>query len=305
MLVSDEKTNPKMKRIKDKLWSRKQLSKDNSVCLASLAEASQLLTRTVSQKAAESLAHRRVSVEEQLTSSKLTASSCSLNLERHRSAYEIGMTEDVCPAGVGSYRRMESRECMELAASTGSLPGGVSGGGKNKTPASITPRAASLDREAFVMHFHRTHSSHSYKMKRRKSAASKKDQPATRAPRSNSLDTGNFNLYVGSLLRDASEPQENGRAPGLAHTSDDDSDRTPTDVTPTGSSTSLTPTGSREDILLGKRVWKRFSRRWLRRSTYSLAEGEWERRRGAWLGVAGCRDVLVAGIPLETRFGWC
>lgn len=275
MLVSNEKTKSKMKRIKDKLWSRKTLSKDNTVCIAGLAKASQLFTRTVSQEAAESLAHRRVSVEEPLTSSKLAASSCSLNLERHKPAYEMGMAEELCPAGVGSYRRMESRECMELAASTGSLRAGGSSGSKNETPASSTPRTASLDQETFVMHFHRTQSSHSYKMKRRRSAASKKDQPAARPPRSNSLDQRNFTIYVDSLLRDASEPRENGRAEGLGHTSDDDSDKTPTDVTPTGSFTSLTPTGSREDILLGKRVWKRFSSRWLRRSTYSLAEGEW------------------------------
>lgn len=263
-----------MKKIKNKLWSRKAQIKDSASSPGGLAEASRLLTPTVSLGAAESLARRRVSADDSLSSTRPSGSSCSLTLERHRSAYEMGMVEEACPAGAGTYRRMESRECIQLAASTGSLPVGELGEGMNKTPASSTPRAASLDRETFVKHFHKTLSSHSYRMNRRRSTASRRDQLAARGPRSNSLDTGNLILYLGDLQKGAPEPQENGRAPDLDHTSDEDSDRTPTDVTPIGSSTSLTPTGSRENILMGRRVWKRLSRRWLRRSTYSLAEGE-------------------------------
>lgn len=261
-----------MKKIKDKLLSRKSQSKDNPKCLLDVVKAAQVvLKQSVGQEAkGEDIIPRRFSQGELRSSPKVVISSCrSLNVETPSPsiAYEKVLAEQMSPTHHGSYRRMESRECTELAASTGDLIG-ESEDWENETSFARTPRSASLDwgRFAAVVEGLRKSSS-TYKMKHCDSEGCKKES-SSNAVRCNSL--GNFTRYVDGFTRaEARSPDK--RRTGLCDTSEDDSDKTPTDTTPMGSSTSLTPTGSREDILLQRRVRKRFSRHW---STYRFYKGE-------------------------------
>lgn len=256
-----------MKKIRDKLRTRKAQGKATPGCSSAVVAASPFPVILGTLQPLDTV-HRRTSDGELYT--KRDFSSCrSLAPERPKTVYEMELTEERFPARTESYRRMESSEFMEMAASTGNLPHG-SAEGKNETPSANTPRSASLDRENFNVCVEELSRSQSTSRIKKRFGGSKKKSPA---PRSNSLDPGNFALYVNSLLMDKSEGQDGGSA-AHSETSDDDLDKTPTDVTPYDSSTSLTPTSSREDILLRRRVWKRFSSRWHRKKRYSVVRGE-------------------------------
>lgn len=266
-----------MKKIKGKLWSRKAQSKDNQRCILDVVKASKVvLKQSVGQEAdGEGIIPRRFSHGEMRSSPKVVISSCrSLNVETPSPsiAYEKALAEQMSPTHPGSYRRMESRECTELAASTGDLIDEAEDW-KNETSFARTPRSVSLDWGKFAAVVEGLRKSHStYKMKHCDSEGFKNDPQSSNPFRSNSL--GNFTRYVDGFTRAESRSPVSGRRTGLCDTSEDDSDKTPTDTTPMGSSTSLTPTGSREDILLQRRVRKRFSRHWRGWSRYCFEKGE-------------------------------
>lgn len=110
---------------------------------------------------------------------------------------------------------------------------------------------------------------------RKASEGQKKENPKSSASRSASLDRRTVSIYVQGILRQESLEGENGGVKFQNDTSDEDLDKTPTDVTPVGSSTSdLTPTGSTEDMSLRRRAKKRFSRKWWKEKAHCITEGE-------------------------------
>ena len=112
---------------------------------------------------------------------------------------------------------------------------------------------------------------------RKKSVAQEKGPSSSNSSRNGSLDRRTVDIYVEGILRKGSLESENCGGKRRDDTSDEDVDKTPTDGTPVGSSTSdLTPTGSTENMQLKRNVKKRFSRKWWKekKKRYSIPEGE-------------------------------